>query len=165
MRASRIRVQCELMNKSLAESFVIIDLPSSPEDEGEPLQSLLVTLAQLPVGGLLKLRAAKRPDVLIESLQNRNYDVQVRQWQTKTWDVEVRATCALGIDDLRELEAPVPMEKVLIACSKLGADDLYLARLPRVPVMLFPHLEVRGLQWQVHEEVDQSALLLVRKPA
>jgi len=65
------------------------------------------------------------------------------------------------IVDLRELEAPGPMEQVLLACSKLDAGDFFMARLPRVPTMLFPHLESRGLSWWVHEEADQSGLLLV----
>jgi hypothetical protein len=67
------------------------------------------------------------------------------------------------IVDLRNLEAPEPMEKVLLACSELGAGEFYLARVPCVPKLLFPHLESRGLRWWVHEEADQSALLLVRR--
>jgi len=65
------------------------------------------------------------------------------------------------IVDLRDFEAPGPMEKVLLACSDLGAGEFFLARVPRVPNLLFPHLESRGLRWWVHEEADQSALLLV----
>ena len=67
------------------------------------------------------------------------------------------------IVDLRDLEAPEPMEKVLLACSRLDAEEFFLARLPRVPTMLFPHLDARGLNWWVHEEEDHSALLLIRK--
>ena len=66
------------------------------------------------------------------------------------------------IIDLRDLEAPEPMEKVLLACAQLGAGEFFLARLPHVPTMLFPHLETRGLSWWVHEEEDRSALLLIR---
>ncbi len=66
------------------------------------------------------------------------------------------------IVDLRDLEAPGPMEKVLLACAQLDNGEFFLAHLPRVPVMLFPHLESRGLRWWVHEEADQSALLLIR---
>ncbi len=67
------------------------------------------------------------------------------------------------IVDLRDLEAPGPMEKVLLACSQLGDGEFFLAHVPRVPIMLFPHLESRGLRWWVHEEADQSALLLIRR--
>ncbi len=67
------------------------------------------------------------------------------------------------IVDLRNLEAPGPMEKVLLGCARLQEGAFFLAHVPRVPVMLFPHLEARGLRWWVHEEADQSALLLVRR--
>lgn len=67
--------------------------------------------------------------------------------------------------DLRDLEAPEPMEKVLLACSELDAGEFFLAHLPRVPTLLFPHLETRGLSWWVHEEADHSAMLLIRRDA
>ena len=67
------------------------------------------------------------------------------------------------IVDLRNMEAPEPMEKVLLACAKLDEGKFFLAHLPHVPMPLFPHLELRGLRWWVYEEADQSALLLIRK--
>ena len=67
------------------------------------------------------------------------------------------------IVDLRDLEAPEPMEKVLLACAQLDAGEFFLAHLPHVPMPLFPHLELRGLRWWVYEEADQSALVLIRK--
>jgi hypothetical protein len=74
----------------------------------------------------------------------------------------VLGTSTPDIVDLRDLEAPEPMEKVLLACSQLVDGEFFLAHLPRVPAMLFPHLETRGLNWWVHEEEDHSALLLIR---
>jgi len=65
--------------------------------------------------------------------------------------------------DLRGLEAPEPMVKILVACAQLGPNDRYLAHLPHVPTPLFPHLESRGLFWQVHEQTDGSALLAIRR--
>ena len=67
------------------------------------------------------------------------------------------------IIDLRGLEAPQPMEKILLACAQLGPDDYYLAHLPHVPDPLFPILETRGLHWQVFKQADDSALVLIRK--
>jgi hypothetical protein len=68
-----------------------------------------------------------------------------------------------GIVDLRELEAPEPMETILMASTQLKSGDVYVAHLPHVPTPLFPHLEARGLDWQVFEETDGSALVLIRK--
>lgn len=69
------------------------------------------------------------------------------------------------IIDLRNMEAPEPMEKILLACTQLGPDDHYLARLPHVPGPLLPHLQARGLDWQVHEEADGSAVIMIRRSA
>ena len=69
------------------------------------------------------------------------------------------------IIDLRGLEPPEPMEILLKAGAQLGEDDLYLAHLPHIPFPLFPILETRGLQWQVHENAYGSALLLIRRKA
>jgi hypothetical protein len=65
--------------------------------------------------------------------------------------------------DLCHLEAPEPMENILLAGADLGPEDVYLARLPHVPFPLFPHLEDRGLDWQIHEEADGRVLILIRK--
>jgi hypothetical protein len=70
-----------------------------------------------------------------------------------------------GTVDLRGLEPPEPMEIILKACAHFGAGDCYLAHLPHVPFPLFPILEKRGLRWQVHENADGSALLLIRGKA
>jgi len=69
------------------------------------------------------------------------------------------------IVDLCDLEAPEPMEKILLAGAQLGPRDVYLARLPHMPFPLFPLLEQRGLDWQTHEEADGRVLLLIRQPA
>ena len=67
------------------------------------------------------------------------------------------------IIDLRDLEAPEPMEIILQACAKLGPDNSYAAHLPHVPFPLFPILQSRGLTWQVQEEADGSAVITIRK--
>jgi len=69
------------------------------------------------------------------------------------------------IIDLCSLEAPEPMEKILSAGAQLAPQDVYLARLPHIPFPLFPHLENRGLDWQIHEEEDGHVLILIRRQA
>lgn len=65
------------------------------------------------------------------------------------------------VNDLRNLEAPEPMETILLACTHMPAGTHYLAHLPHVPNPLFPHLETRGLEWKAFAEPDGSALLLI----
>ena len=69
------------------------------------------------------------------------------------------------IIDLCDLEAPEPMVRILSAGAQLGAEDIYLARLPHVPFPLFPLLEKRELNWQTHEEEDGHVLILIRRKA
>ena len=68
-----------------------------------------------------------------------------------------------AVHDLRSLEAPEPLVKILMACAQLEEDEAYLAHLPHVPNPLFPHLKARGMQWKIFEEEDGSALVLVRR--
>jgi hypothetical protein len=68
-----------------------------------------------------------------------------------------------GIRDLRNLEAPEPMEIILSAGAQLAPDDAFLVRLSHVPYPLFPHLEARGLTWELYEEEEGSVLILIRK--
>ena len=70
-----------------------------------------------------------------------------------------------GIIDLCNLEAPEPMERILSAGAQLGSEEIYLARLPHVPFPLFPLLEKRKLDWQIHEEEDGRVLILIRRQA
>lgn len=78
------------------------------------------------------------------------------------WLIEISGADNPDIVDLRELEAPEPLHRVLLAASELGPDDVLLARLPHVPHPLFPLLEERNLRWWVHEESDRSVLLAVK---
>lgn len=70
-----------------------------------------------------------------------------------------------AIHDLRNLEAPEPLVRILTACAQLEGDEAYLAHLPHVPNPLFPHLKARGMQWKIFEEEDGSALLLIWRAA
>jgi len=133
------------------------------ESAGEQLlDPVFQTLETLPDDGVLKLLARSRPEVLIAQLRKRGYKIKSRQEQEGSWDIEVLGANAPNIVDLRGLEAPEPMQRILLAASRLGPDKTYLARLPHVPHPLFPLLRERGLRWWVHEEVDHSALLAVR---
>lgn len=151
------------MNNSVSLYFLILDLRQPGNDAETGKQKLLASLEKMPDNGILKLTVPNRSVDLIESLQSRGYRVNVRQWENSDWDVEVLASRTPDIIDLRELEAPEPMQRILTICTGMGKDDSYLARLPHVPTILFPHLLARGLAWCVHEERDNSALLMVRR--
>ena len=67
--------------------------------------------------------------------------------------------------DLRDLEAPEPMQRILEAAARLAPGGALLARTPCFPRMLFPQLERRRLAWAAVEEPDETGLVYVRRPA
>jgi uncharacterized protein (DUF2249 family) len=115
--------------------------------------------------GVLKITAPFRPAPLIAQLSTRGHAVRVEPIGAKCFEVEVVSGAAPEVADLRELEPPEPLERVLEAVAALPAGGVYLARLPRHPRMLLPHLRDQGLAWAVHDERDGTALLRVVRPA
>jgi hypothetical protein len=79
----------------------------------------------------------------------------------RTEDAQLEASLL----DLRDLEAPLPLERILEASAGLAPRGALLARTPCFPRPLFAHLDDRGLEWEALEESDGSALVFVRRPA
>lgn len=81
--------------------------------------------------------------------------------------LELPEGCDAGEEvlDLRDLEAPGPLERILEASARLAPGASLLARTPRYPRLLFPHLEQRALEWKAREQRDGSALVWIRRPA
>ncbi len=146
----------------MLQPLVFLDARPLQNSCAELVATVLKSLETLSDDGVLKLLASSQPDTLIAQLTGRGYRIKVRQEQEDTWDVEVVAGDAPDIVDLRELEAPEPMQQILLAAALLEGDKTLFARLPHVPHPLFPLLQERNLRWWVHEEIDHSALLAVR---
>lgn len=130
----------------------------------DPLGTVLTTVAALPPDGALELVAPFRPTPLLRLLGGRGYRVSARERADGAWDVEALGPAAPEVVDLRDLAAPEPLERVLLATAELAPGSAYLARVPRYPRLLLPRLAERGLLWAVQEAHDGSALLHVRRP-
>lgn len=130
----------------------------------DPLDAILEKLEAVGPGGVLKLVTPFRPAPLISLLAGRGHQVEVHGVSAAEFLVEVIHGHGVVPEDLRELEPPGPLERVLEACASLPPGGVYLARLPRRPKLLFPHLDQRGYAWLVHDEPDGSALLRVYRP-
>ncbi len=133
-------------------------------DEGtDPLQHILQRLDSLPRQGLLLLVAPFRPDPLLGVLHGRGFRTLVRADGPHLWRIEIQAPgCTLV--DLCNLEAPGPMERILLLCAGLEAGQNLLARVPRTPQLLLPRLAERGLQWRLLDCGAGQALILVHRP-
>ncbi len=131
----------------------------------DPLATILATLEGLPPAGVLVIDAPFRPAPLLALLTRRGHAVTAEALDGDQWRVDVVLGGKPAIEDLRELEPPEPLERVLTASASLAPGDVYLARLPRFPRMLVPHLHERGLAFDILESADGSALLrVVKKP-
>lgn len=146
------------------EAIVELDVRPILEAGNDPLETILATLNTLAHDAVLKLTAPFQPRPLLALLAKRGYRVTCRQVESKHWQVEVLASGAPEIEDYRDLEAPEPLEKVLQRVEDLAPGTAFIARVPRTPNLLLPHLHDRGLRWQLFEEPEHSALIHIRRP-
>jgi len=149
----------------LAGPLATLDVRPLLAAGSDPLERILEALEGIGSDGLLKLTAPFRPAPLLVLLKGRGFRFHVRELEPSVFEVEIQPPGAPEIEDLRDLPAPEPLERVLEAIAQLAPGAAFLARVPRYPRLLLPRLEERGMQWAVHEEPDQSALIHVRRPA
>jgi hypothetical protein len=133
----------------------------SPSGAREPLLDLLEDVAS---DGVLEVRFGFDPSELIAMLAERGFRAEVAVRGGADWVLSVRAHGAPEILDLRDLEAPEPLERILEASAALVPGAALLARTPRPPRMLLPQLERRALAWEMIEEPDGSGLVWVQRP-
>jgi hypothetical protein len=145
-------------------AIVLFDARSVGLGSAEVLDAVIERLEALSPGGALKLEVGFEPAVLLASLTERGFAAEACECSRGVWSLEVRPSGAPEMIDLRDLEAPEPLERMLEAAARLAPGDSLLARLPRFPRMLLPQLARRGLPWEIYEERDRSALVHVRKP-
>ncbi|MBW2288576.1 MAG: DUF2249 domain-containing protein [Deltaproteobacteria bacterium] len=148
-----------------SRALVGLDVRPLIEAGHEPLAEILEALRCLPDDGVLKLLTPFRPVPLLSLLASGDHRSNCREFEPGCWSVEVLAPGAATPEDLLDLEAPGPLERILVATAELSPGESYTARTPRHPRMLLPRLEERGLKFEVYDELDGSALLHVRKPA
>lgn len=129
----------------------------------DPLEAILGALDGVERGGVLEIVAPFRPVPLLTLLRGQGHGVDEEGLPGDLVRVTVRRGDEAPLLDLRGLEAPEPLERILAASAELLPGARLVARMPRVPELLFPHLTRRGLQWSVLESLDGTALLQVRR--
>ena len=156
--------EAEKVRGSEGSPVVALDVRPLLEAGDDPLGEILARLRQLPPDGVMKLIAPFRHVPLLNLLAARDYRVKAREFDSNCWGVEVLGPSAPVIEDLRDLEPPQPLERVLTAAAELAPGEACAARVPRHPRLLLPRLEERGLRYQVYDEPDGTALIHVRRP-
>jgi hypothetical protein len=145
--------------------LLALDLRPLSKAGGDSWEQVLAALERLPADGVLTLEAADPPTRLVARLEERDYRVSVREGAGNLWSGAVQPAGAPEIADFRDLVAPEPLERVLEATATLAPGVAFLARVPRYPRLLLPRLHERGLEFEVREERDGTALVHVRRPA
>jgi hypothetical protein len=154
------------MSRLAPEARHLLELDLRPVQEvgGDPWEAVGAALARLPADGVLTLATSDRPTPVLTRLEEQGYRVSAGRGAGDLWSVAVQPPGAPEIADLRDLPAPEPLEGVLAATARLAPGAAFLARVPRYPRMLLPRLSERGLEFEVREEQDGTALVHVRRP-
>ena len=129
----------------------------------DPLDTVLKALEGSPVGSVLRIDAPFRPEPLIALLGRRGRTVTVEA-RGVTHALLV-AEADSKVLDLRDLEAPEPMERLLLAAADLEPGRRVIAQTPRVPQLLLPRLANDGVSFAVRQESDGTGLLLLWREA
>jgi hypothetical protein len=66
--------------------------------------------------------------------------------------------------DVRRLEPPEPLVRILATLESLDADQRLIASLDREPLLLFPHLTDRGWAYEGASQADGSFVITIYRP-
>ncbi len=144
-----------------AASLQAIDARPLLSSGVDPFDTIVGAVASVGSTGAVSVTTPFHPAPLVTLLSERGHDVSVEKQGEKQFHVQILGRECPGVEDLRELEAPEPLERCLSVVSALRPGDVYLARLPRYPRLLIPQLDKRGAEFEILEEADGSALLWV----
>lgn len=167
----------------MAASFLDLDVRPTLRAGREPFGDIMAALNALQPGQGLRLIAPFQPVPLFGVMESRGFSHEARELETGDWEVLFRpgeevtgdqdlrqeaiepdAWPAASRDlDVRDLDPPEPMVRILSTIEAMSASEVLSARLAREPVFLFPELEKRGHEWRGCLETDGSSYkLLVR---
>lgn len=136
-----------------------LDVRPALERGEEPLPHVLEALRELLPGSVLVLIAPFQPKPLEALLAARGHATTCFAADDGSFNL----VCVVGgvppIVDLRELEPPEPLARVLALAEKLADGAVLLAHLPRYPRLLVPQLVERGFPHEIVELTTGSALL------
>jgi uncharacterized protein (DUF2249 family) len=144
----------------------------------EPFARIMATVKALAGDEVLELRAPFEPVPLYDVLGRRGFahgterrapdDWWVwfyREAMTPTQPTAAPSPPAAGriVLDVRGLEPPQPMLRVLETIERLGPDDTLEVHHDRRPVFLYPQLEERGFAHETDEPEPGCVRILVRR--
>ena len=157
-------------NERNEENVRFLDVRPILEAGGSPFPVIMAEVEKLEPGEALRLRAPFEPVPLYSVMGGRGFVRSPRQltgedgtayWEVLFSPLEEAADFAGGADedddgpmelDVRGLDPPEPMERVLATLEGLRYDDVLLVRHHREPQPLYPILAERGYSHRAEED-------------
>jgi len=130
------------------ELLLSLDVRPLLEAGTDPFQATMAELERLAPGGALVFTAPFKPAPLMAVMAARGFAVEVLV-EGEVVVLLVRGPKAPASVDLRDCEAPEPLEMALLAEGRLAPGASWLGRLPRRPELLLQRLVERGTAFAV----------------
>jgi uncharacterized protein (DUF2249 family) len=127
----------------------------------EPLSRIMAAVSGLGPGAVLVLRAIFEPFPLYHVLGRRGFAHWAEQHGADDWSVWFYPD--LVVLDVRGLEPPEPMVRVLTALDRLAPGQRLEVRHGRCPTLLYPQLEDRGFVHETDEPESGLVRIVIRQ--
>ncbi len=146
-----------------------LDVRPILERGGEPFAEIMGAVAALAPGQALSLRAPFEPKPLYAVLEGKGFAHRTRRLGDADWVVEFRPAGAGAGEaapeiDVRGLEPPEPMVRILERCRSLAEGGTLRVVHDHRPELLYPRLEALGLAHATTETPDGLIHLEITRP-
>lgn len=175
----------------IPETHLIEELDVRPllNSNKDPFNLIMKKLQALPAGSALLVINSFEPVPLLRILEQKGYNTIVKQINMDTFHCWImpgtkNSPAAIQLPenngdfetvferykdnlqklDVRDLEMPKPMIKILKALDGLPAGKALFVLHKKIPVFLFPELRQRGFQWVYKQLSETKVDLLIYVP-
>ncbi len=145
--------------------LAFVDLDVATADGETPTNMVRRAVGCIAADGVVVLATRGSTTSVVEALRANRWKAVVASEPDGHWIVCGSRDVVPSLLDVCDLEPPGPLEAVLDAAQGLAPGATLVARVPRYPALVFPHLEKRKLAWETTERTDGSVLIWLRKPA
>ena len=166
-----------------ADKEIILDVRPSIEAGIDPFKEIMRKVKSVTNGQVLHLKNSFEPLPLYSILAEKGFDHWTEKIE-KVWNVyfyRSTGTAHPGVDsgmqslpdsehedqlieiDVRGLEPPEPMMKILETLNRIDEHTILLVHHHREPMMLYEKLEERGFKAMAHKIEENYYKLLIRK--
>jgi len=126
--------------------------------------SVVAQLQALPAGCVLEIELGFDPSGFLDDLAEHGAPARSRKIARRRWLLSLQPPGERELIDLCDLEAPLPMQRILEAAAELEPGEALIARTPCFPNPLLAQLDHRGFDWEAAESDGASALVWVGRP-